>query len=97
MDTLTQNENSQQTASSPAFPSVVAYVTDWCSDSIRTMRFFALHDIPYTKINIDEDEEGEELVLRVNSGMRSVPTLLINGQYVTEPSNRQLREIFDIS
>ncbi len=37
----------------------------------------------FREVNIDEVPEAEELVLRVNSGRRKVPTLLVEGRYFT--------------
>jgi mycoredoxin len=76
---------------------LTVYMTSWCGDSQRTLRFLDLHDIKYKAIDIDENEEAEELVRRINQGMRSVPTLEVDGRYITEPSNGELREVFDIA
>jgi len=76
---------------------LTVYLTSWCGDGLRTLRFLDTHDIRYQVVNIDENEEAEELVLRVNNGMRSVPTLDVDGRYITEPSSRELREVFGIA
>ena len=36
---------------------------------------------PFEEINVDEDPDAEELVLRVNDGRRKVPTLEVDGRY----------------
>ncbi len=76
---------------------VIVYTTSWCGDGLRTMRFLDLHEIKYEMVDIDQDEDAEELVLRVNRGMRSVPTVALDDHYLTEPSNRELREAFGIA
>jgi glutaredoxin len=73
------------------------YVTSWCGDSIRTLRFLDIHEIKYQAVDIDEDEDAAALVRCINNGMRSVPTLDIDGRFLTEPSNRELREVFNIA
>jgi glutaredoxin len=41
-------------------------------------------------VDIDQDEESEELVLRVNNGRRKVPTLKIGERYFAcSPFNAQ--------
>ncbi len=36
---------------------------------------------PYEEINVDEDPDAEDLILRVNDGRRKVPTLEVGGRY----------------
>lgn len=35
----------------------------------------------FREVNIDESPEAEELVMRVNEGRRSVPTIEVNGRH----------------
>jgi mycoredoxin len=73
---------------------IIIYFTDWCWDCRRALRFFDKQKIPYKKINIDKDPEGEQFVLRTNNGMRSVPTIVLpGGNILVEPSDRTLEEI----
>ncbi len=74
---------------------IVMYTTTWCSDCDRVKRFLKGRGIGYHEINIDEDDTAEDFVVRVNRGYRSVPTLDIEGTTVTEPSIKQLLEMFD--
>lgn len=73
------------------------YGTDWCGDCIRAKRFFQKYQIPYEWINIDEDIEAEKLVIELNHGNRSVPTIILpNGSILVEPSDSELKEkIYD--
>lgn len=72
---------------------IVVYATDWCWDCLRALRFLDEKNIPYKKINIDQDREGEQFVLRTNNGMRSVPTIVLpDGRILVEPSNQILEE-----
>lgn len=52
------------------------YTTSWCPDCHATKQ--ALHNlgISYTEVNIEQNESAAELVMRVNQGKRSVPTLV---------------------
>jgi mycoredoxin len=73
--------------------SIIVYATEWCYDCRRARRFFDKHQIAYTWINIDRDPEGEQRVLSVNQGMRSVPTIIFqDGSVLVEPSEEQLRQ-----
>jgi len=67
------------------------YATTWCGDCRMAKRWFDAHGIPYDYINIEEDEHAAAYVLRVNRGMRSVPTIVFpDGSILVEPSARQL-------
>lgn len=57
------------------------YSTRWCPDCRWTKQFLRERGIAFEEINVDEDPDAEELVLRVNAGRRKVPTLEIAGRY----------------
>jgi mycoredoxin len=67
------------------------YATTWCVDCRMAKRWFDAHGIPYEYINIERDEHAAAEVLRLNRGMRSVPTIVFpDGSVLVEPSARQL-------
>jgi mycoredoxin len=71
------------------------YATTWCGDCRRAKRWFDSHDIPYEYINIEEDDDAAEYVVRVNKGMRSVPTIVFpDGSILVEPSSTELAQKF---
>jgi len=57
------------------------YSTRWCADCRWTKQFLRERGIPFEEINVDEDPDAEELVLRVNEGRRKVPTIEVGGRY----------------
>jgi len=72
---------------------ITIYGTTWCGDCRRTRRFLDYHKISYLWIDIDLDKKGEEFVLSVNHGMRSVPTIVFaDGSILVEPSNLKVAE-----
>ena len=72
---------------------IIVYATNWCPDCIRSRNFLRRHDVAFTWVNIDQDEDAERYVREVNSGNRSVPTILFeDGTVLVEPTNRQLGE-----
>ncbi len=76
---------------------VLLYVNAWCGDCRRAIRFLDEYEIPYRTIDLDEHPESAEIVMSLNRGSRSVPTILVDGQHVaTEPSNAELANIFGI-
>lgn len=76
--------------------SITIYGTSWCGDCTRACRYFDQNNIKYKWVDIDIDAAGEEFVLLINKGMRSVPTIRINdGSIVVEPSNVELEHILE--
>ncbi len=70
---------------------IVMYTTGWCSDCRRAKRVFAALNVPYREVDIEEDEESVELVMRINRGAKSVPTIVFpDGSVLVEPSNAVL-------
>ncbi|MBW7953921.1 MAG: glutaredoxin family protein [Candidatus Dojkabacteria bacterium] len=79
--------------------SILMYSTSWCSDCIRAKMFFDEHKIDYTEIDIDYDSDAEAKVLKLNKGLRSVPTIIISQEgkedlILVEPDRRRLEETF---
>lgn len=76
---------------------IIMYGTTWCPDCRRAKKFFDKYRIPYEWINISDDPESQVKVEKMNNGMRVVPTILFpDGDIMTEPSNRDLRNKFGI-
>ncbi len=69
------------------------YSTTWCPDCKRAKKFLNEQRIPYTNIDIEKDPAGMDLVIQVNNGSRSVPTIIFpDGEIMVEPSNAKLAE-----
>ena len=60
---------------------VIIYGTHWCCDCRRAKQFLRERGVKFREINIDEKPDAEELVLRVNNGLRKVPTIELEGRY----------------
>ena len=74
---------------------VKMYATTWCGDCRMAKRWFDSHGISYEYINIDEDDDAADYVLKINRGMRSVPTIVFpDGSVLVEPSPRELAARF---
>lgn len=57
------------------------YTTRWCVDCWRTKQFLDERGVLYEEVDVDEDTEAEELILRVNEGRRKIPTIEVQGRY----------------
>lgn len=60
---------------------VTIYGTRWCCDCHRAKQFLRERGVKFNEVNIDEKHDAEELVLRVNNGLRKVPTIEVEGRY----------------
>ena len=62
---------------------IVIYTTPWCGDCKSAKRFLEERGIAYEEIDIDRRPEAAEIVMRLNDGMRRVPTLDVEGTIVS--------------
>ncbi len=77
---------------------IVIYTTDYCSDCIRTKKFFDTNNIPHLRVGLEGNAEATEFVLKVNHGYRSVPTIVFpDGSILVEPNWEELKAKFSNS
>jgi len=68
------------------------YTTNWCGYCIRLKSGLQRAGIDFAEVNIELDDDAAELVMRVNGGNRTVPTLVFpNGTALTNPSVSQVK------
>jgi glutaredoxin len=60
---------------------LIIYSTDWCPDCRRAKAFLKLRGIDFNEVNIEEDDEAEQIVIRANHGKRKVPTFKVGDRY----------------
>lgn len=73
-------------------PSVTMYTTTWCGYCVRLKRMMDRADIDFAEVNIEHDEAALELVMRVNGGNQTVPTVVFrDGSALTNPSIDQIK------
>ncbi len=76
------NENSTQ---------IKMYTTQWCPDCWRAKSVMQDQGVTFEEIDIEDDEDAQDLVQRLNNGNLSVPTILFpDGDVLTEPSTTTL-------
>ncbi|MCX6404905.1 MAG: mycoredoxin [Actinobacteria bacterium] len=74
------------------------YSTPWCGYCQRLKAQLGREGIEYTEIDIEQDPESADLVMSVNGGNQTVPTVVFpNGQALTNPSLAQVKEILGLS
>jgi mycoredoxin len=63
------------------------YTTTWCGYCTRLKSGMHREGIAYREVNIDTDDTAADLVMRVNGGNRTVPTVVLpDGTALTNPS-----------
>lgn len=71
---------------------VTVYSTSWCGDCRAAKQALSALGIPFTEVDIDQDREGERVVLEVNGGRRSVPTL-VHGDHAASMSRFSITKL----
>ena len=68
------------------------YTTDWCGFCARLKAGLHRDGIEYTEVDIERVEDAAEIVMQVNGGNRTVPTVVFaDGTALTNPSVAQVR------
>ena len=66
---------------------VTMYSTTWCGYCVRLKRQFERANIAYVEIDIEQDPRAAQLVMSVNGGNQTVPTVVMpDGTAMTNPS-----------
>jgi mycoredoxin len=72
---------------------ILFYATSWCGDCFRAKRVFARLGVAYRYVDIEKDDVAAAVVMRLNRGMRRVPTIVFpDGSVLAEPSNHVLED-----
>jgi thioredoxin reductase (NADPH) len=72
---------------------VKVYGADWCPQTTHTRKFLDQQRVAYEYIDIDEDTDGAAWVASHNDGKEKKPTLDVDGDVVTTPSDAQLARL----
>jgi glutaredoxin len=60
---------------------VTIYSTVWCPDCRRAKTFLKERGVEFREVNIEEDNDGEQIVIKANHGKRKVPTFEVGGRF----------------
>ncbi len=77
-----------------ALPSaaVTMYTTSWCGFCLRLKMQLQREGIAFDEIDIERDENAADLVMSVNNGNQTVPTLVFSdGTALTNPSVAEVK------
>jgi len=69
------------------------YSTVWCGYCHRLKAQMQRAGIPYHEVDIERDADAAELVMAVNGGNQTVPTVVFpDGTAITNPSLAQVQQ-----
>lgn len=74
---------------------VVVYGADWCADCHRVMRVFDDNSIAYEYRDADQKQHLDAM-LKLTDNVNIIPTLVIDGKVVQNPSNAELMKLFNV-
>jgi len=68
------------------------YTTTWCGYCVRLKKMMQREGIAYAEVDIEQDPQAADVVMKANGGNRTVPTLVFaDGTALTNPSIDQVR------
>jgi mycoredoxin len=75
----------------PAPGTITMFSTTWCGYCQRLKGQLDRHRIGYTEVNIEQVPSAAQVVMDINGGNRTVPTVLFpDGSAMTNPSLAQV-------
>jgi len=78
------------------WPQITVYGASWCSHTRSVRLFLNQHGVPYHYLDVDQDDDVAIKVEELNNGYRSTPTLQVDSEIVTEPSDEELAQILGL-
>ena len=71
---------------------VTMFTTTWCGYCVRLKKLMQREGIPFAEVDIEQDAQAADLVMKANGGNRTVPTLLFaDGVALTNPTIDQVK------
>lgn len=84
---------SQEFGKQPTSGTFTMYSTPWCGYCHRLRSQLDREGIPYDVVDIEQDPSAADLVMQVNGGNQTVPTLVYaDGSAQTNPSVAQVKQ-----
>jgi len=72
---------------------IIMYSAAWCSDWVYAKKYLDENNIHYEYIDVTNNAEATELVIKINNGKRIIPTFIIDGEIYTNPGISKLSNI----
>lgn len=72
---------------------VTVYGADWCPLTKKALEHLNQLGVEYKYIDIDNDQAAAKWVADHNHGREKKPTIDVDGQVLTEPSDAELEQV----
>ena len=84
---MSSSLNQSAPPSNPAPSRLTMYSTPWCGYCVRLKRALDREGIEFDEVDIDADPAAADLVMKVNGGNATVPTVVLpDGTTLTNPT-----------
>lgn len=74
---------------------ITVYGADWCGLTTRSLDFLRNAGVDFDYIDVDDDPKASEWVKNHNNGKEKKPTIDLNGEILTAPSNSTLKQALE--
>ena len=75
---------------------IIAYITHWCPDCVRSRRVLQRSGLPFVEIDIEKTPSAEDAMRAINGDSGKVPTILIESaagrRVLIEPGDHELSD-----
>ena len=71
---------------------IKVYGADWCSMTTRSISFLESAGVDFEYVDVEKNPEASAWVKKQNHGKEKKPTIDVDGQILSEPSNNELRD-----
>jgi mycoredoxin len=72
---------------------LTVYTTTWCGDCWRLKAELDREGIAYAAVDIEQDPAAERLVLEINDGVQTIPTVVFeDGSVLVEPTIVEVKD-----
>jgi mycoredoxin len=71
---------------------VTVYSTEWCGDCHRSKRLLDRLEVPYTSIDVEQDDAMRDRAITI-AGRQAVPVIVLpDGSHLVEPTDPELED-----
>ena len=76
-------------------PEVIMYCRPWCGDCARARRWLDEHNITYTEVDVEIDDEARQRAASHNAGRLHTPTFEIGDGVCVDFKPERIEELLD--
>ncbi len=74
---------------------IKVYGADWCSMTTRSLEYLEKMGVEFDYIDVEQDPEASAWVKKQNNGKELKPTIDVDGEVLSTPSNFELKKVLE--